>query len=123
MAIEIYDENKLRELSDEDRFQACEQILKNEEDESKRWDAVWLIGELAEGKTEKDPMFNKVADVIEWVMKHDNNGIVKHEAAFQIALDNGLKVFPVDVGELGCMEIDTIKDFEDAAKFLTDKID
>ena len=48
---------------------------------------------------------------------------VFYEAAFQKAVDNGLKVFPVDVGELGCMEIDTIEDFEDAAKFLTDKID
>ena len=95
MAIEVFDENKMRELSDEDRFQACEQILKNEEDESKRWDAVWLIGELAEGKTEKDPMFNKVADVIEGVMKHDNNGIVKHEAAFQIAARNMRSKIPV----------------------------
>ncbi|MCK5591206.1 MAG: phosphocholine cytidylyltransferase family protein, partial [Candidatus Pacebacteria bacterium] len=48
---------------------------------------------------------------------------VFYEAAFQKAIDNGLKVFPVDVGELGCMEIDTIEDFEDAGKFLTDKID
>jgi HEAT repeat protein len=88
MAIEVFDESKMRELSDEDRFKACEQILKNENDESKRWDAVWLIGELAENKTEKDPMFNKVADVIEWVMKHDDNGVVKHEAAFQIAARN-----------------------------------
>ena len=48
---------------------------------------------------------------------------VFYEAAFQKAIDNGLKVFPVDVDELGCMEIDTIEDFEDAGKFLTDKID
>jgi len=88
MAIEIFDEEKMREMSDEDRFQACEQILKNDDDESKRWDAVWLIGELAENKTEEDPMFNKVADVIEWVMRHDNNGVVKHEASFQIAARN-----------------------------------
>ncbi len=47
MAIEIYDENKLRNLSDEERLHTCEYILKNDSDESKRWDAVWLIGELA----------------------------------------------------------------------------
>ncbi|MCV0400780.1 MAG: HEAT repeat domain-containing protein [Nitrosopumilus sp.] len=95
MAIEIFDEEKMRELSDEERFIACEQILKNEEDESKRWDAVWLIGELAENKDESDPMFNKVADVIEWVLKNDNNGVVKHEASFQIAARNMRSKIPV----------------------------
>ena len=95
MAIEVFDENKMRELSDEDRFHACEQILKNEADESKRWDAVWLIGELAENKDESDPMFRKVADVIEWVMKNDNNGVVKHEASFQIAARNMRHKIPV----------------------------
>lgn len=85
MAIEIYDENRLRELPDEDRLLTCERILKNDSDESKRWDAVWLIGELAEGKTEEDPIFNKVADLMEWVLKNDNNGVVKHEACYQIA--------------------------------------
>ena len=53
MAIEVFDESKMRELSDEDRFNACEQILKNEDDESKRWDAVWSIGELAKGKMQR----------------------------------------------------------------------
>ena len=85
MAIEIYDENKLRNLSDEDRLRTCEHILKNEIDESKRWDAVWLIGELAENKDASDPTFNKVSDLMEWVLKNDNNGVVKHEACYQIA--------------------------------------
>lgn len=88
MAIEVFDENKMRELSDQERFNTCERVLKTEKDESKRWDAVWLIGELAEDKDESDPMFNKVADVIEWVLKNDNNGVVKHEASFQIAARN-----------------------------------
>ena len=85
MAIQVYDENKLRELSDEQRLLACEVILKNDSDESKRWDSVWLIGELAENKTEGDPMFDKIADLVEWVLKNDNNGVVKHEACYQIA--------------------------------------
>ena len=88
MPIEVFDEYKLRELSDEERFTICEETLKNEKDESKRWDAVWLIGELAENKDENDPMFNKVSDVIEWVLKNDNNGVVKHEACYQIAARN-----------------------------------
>lgn len=95
MAIEVFDENKLRELSDEERFTACEFILKNEKDESNRWDAVWLIGELAENKTDEDPLFRKVADVIEWVIKNDDNGVVKHEACFQIAARNMRKKIQV----------------------------
>jgi len=41
MAIEIYDENKLRGLPDEERMSVCEIIIKNDSDESKRWDAVY----------------------------------------------------------------------------------
>jgi len=85
MAIEIYDENKLRDLPDEERLLNCERIIKDDSDESKRWDAVWLVGELAENKTADEPMFNKSADLMEWVLKNDDNGVVKHEACYQIA--------------------------------------
>jgi HEAT repeat protein len=95
MAVKLVDENNLRELPDEERFTACVDILKNEKDESKRWDAVWLIGELAENKKQGDPMFDKVSEVIEFVIKHDNNGVVKHEACFQIAARNMRKKIPV----------------------------
>jgi len=88
MAIEVFDEEKLRELPDMQRFSVCEQTLKTEKDESKRWDAVWLIGELAEDKKIGDPLFEKVSDVIEWVIKNDDNGVVKHEACFQVAARN-----------------------------------
>lgn len=95
MPIEVFDEYKLRELSDDERFSICENTLKNEKDESKRWDAVWLIGELAENKDENDPIFNKVSDVIEWVLINDDNGVVKHEACFQVAARNMRKKIPV----------------------------
>jgi hypothetical protein len=85
MAIEIYDENELRNLSDKERLRTCEYILKNDNDESKRWDAVWLIGELAENKKQDDEIFKQVADMMEWVLKNDDNGVVKHEACYQIA--------------------------------------
>jgi len=95
MAIEIYDENKLRELSEEDRLLTCERILKNDSDESKRWDAVWLVGEIAEKKSSDDPMFIKAADLMEWVLKNDDNGVVKHEACYQIAGRNMRSKIPV----------------------------
>ncbi len=95
MAIEVYDENKLRDLPENDRILACEYILKNDSDESKRWDAVWLVGELVENKEEGDPIFDKVADLIEWVLKNDDNGVVKHEACYQIAGRNMKSKIPV----------------------------
>ena len=94
MAIELVDEANLRSLSDEERFSVCAETLKNEKDESKRWDAVWLIGELAENKTDNEPMFEKISDIMEWVLKYDDNGVVKHEACFQIAARNMRKKIP-----------------------------
>ena len=95
MGIQIHDENSIRELPDEQRFDTCERILKNESDESRRWDAVWLIGELAEDKKPGDPMFDRVADVMSWVLKNDDNGVVKHEACYQIAARNMRTQIPV----------------------------
>ncbi len=95
MGIELLDETNVRSLSPDERFLVCEQILKNEKDESKRWDAVWLIGELAEKKAQNDPMFKKVSDVLEWVLNNDDNGVVKHEACFQIAARNMRNKIPV----------------------------
>ena len=94
MGIELLDENNIRSLSPDERFLVCEQILKNEKDESKRWDAVWLIGELAEKKDQNDPMFKKVSDILEWVLINDNNGVVKHEACFQVAARNMREKIP-----------------------------
>ena len=95
MGVQLIDENKIRILPDEERFSTCEHILKNEADESKRWDAVWLIGELAENKNEGNPMFDKVAEIMGWVVKNDNNGVVKHEACYQIAARDMRKIIPI----------------------------
>ena len=95
MAIDVFDENNLRCLPVNERFEKCEHILRNDPDESKRWDAVWLIGELAEELNEDEPLFNKVADIMEWILKNETNGIVKHEASFQIAARNMRKKIPV----------------------------
>jgi len=95
MAIEIYDENKLRDRPEEERVLMCERILKNDSDESKRWDATWLLGEVAENKKEGDPLFDKIADLMEWVLKNDDNGVVKHEACYQIAGRNMRSKIPI----------------------------
>lgn len=95
MGIQIHDENAIKDLSEEKRFATCEDIIKNDSDESRRWDAVWLVGELAENKKEGDPMFDKVADAMAWVLENDNNGVVKHEACYQIAARNMRAKIPV----------------------------
>lgn len=88
MAIQIFDEDNIRNMPSEERFNFCENVLKQEQDESKRWDAVWLAGELAEDTNNNDRMRKKVADLMEWVLRNDTNGVVKHEASFQIAARN-----------------------------------
>lgn len=95
MGIELLDENNIRSLPSNERFEKCEQILKNEKDESKRWDAVWLIGELAEKKDPNDSMFQNVSNVLEWVLLNDTNSVVKHEACFQVAARNMREKIPV----------------------------
>lgn len=84
----ILDENDMRGLPPEERLKKCTDILKNDDDESKRWDAVWLAGEIAETAGPDVEIFGKVADLMVWVLENDNNGVVKHEACFQIAARN-----------------------------------
>jgi len=95
VGIQIHDENKIRDLPEEQRFKICEHIIKNDSDESKRWDAVWLIGEMAENKKDGESMYDKIADIMGWVIENDDNGVVKHEACFQIAARNMRTKIPV----------------------------
>jgi HEAT repeat protein len=87
----ILDEYDLRELPPRERLDKIKEILKNEkEDESIRWDAVWLAGEIIDtaNLTLFDPMQAEIAEFMIWVLRNEKNGIVKHEAAFQIGLRN-----------------------------------
>lgn len=94
MSATVIDEDRVREMPLQKRLEFCEPILKNEQDESRRWDAVWLAGEIAEIAGPKEPIFDKVADLMVWVLENDDNGVVKHEACFQIAARNMRKKIP-----------------------------
>lgn len=83
----ILDESKLRDLPFRERLDKCTSIIKNDPDESLRWDAVWLAGEIAEMNSDT-PLFDEVADLMAWILKNDDNGVVKHEACYQIAARN-----------------------------------
>lgn len=86
----IFDEYDMRKLPPRKRLDKIMQVLKNERDESIRWDCIWLAGEITEEliNRDDDPIFDEIADLMVWVLWNDDNGIVKHEAAFQIAVRN-----------------------------------
>lgn len=84
----IFDDDNIKELPIDERLNHCAKIIKNDSDESKRWDATWLVGEIAENKSEDDPTFCQVADLMGWILTNDDNNVVKHEACYQIAARN-----------------------------------
>jgi len=86
----VFDEYNMRNLPPRQRLNKVIQVLKNgnETDKSIRWDCIWLAGEITEAVGKDDPMCNEIADLMVWVLNNDDNGIVRHEAAFQIGLHN-----------------------------------
>ena len=86
----IFDEYNMRNLPLRQRLDKVIQVLKNgnERDESIRWDCIWLAGEITEAVSKDDPIYTEIADLMVWVLNNDDNGIVRHEAAFQIGLHN-----------------------------------
>jgi len=87
----VFDDVGIRKLPEDERLIKCEKIIKYEKDESMRWDAVWLAGEIATSTNlddSKKHLFDKVSDLMAWVLKNDENGVVKHEACYQIAARN-----------------------------------
>jgi hypothetical protein len=84
----IFDEYDTRKLPPRKRLDKIIQILRNERDESIRWDSVWLAGEITEVIDIDNPLFSEIADLLVWVLLNDDNIIVKHEAAFQIGVRN-----------------------------------
>lgn len=94
MGLMIFDDNNIRKLPPDQRLEVCKEIMQNEVDESKRWDAVWLAGETVENATPGSLLFDQVADLMEWVLEHDDNNVVKHEACYQIAARNMRQKIP-----------------------------
>lgn len=89
----ILDEKNIRSASPQKRLQECKKILENEKDASKRWDAVWILGELAREEKETK-YFNHAADLLVWTLENDNDGVVKHEVCYQISACNMREKIP-----------------------------
>lgn len=90
---EILDENNLRELVPEKRIEKLEEVLKFNNDSSQRWDAIWLVGELAKNSG-PGTMYDRVADLLVWSLKNDESGVVKHEVCYQIVACNMREKIP-----------------------------
>lgn len=88
------DEYDIRNMPIRERLDCCKEILRNEKDESLRWDAVWITGEIAEKEGPDSKLFDEASDVMSWVLKNDDNGVVKHEACYQIAMRKMTKKIP-----------------------------
>ncbi len=90
----VFDEYELRKLDPRKRIDYCKKILRTEKDDSLRWDAVWIAGEILDRQGENGPFFDEVSDLMGWVLKNDGSGMVKHEACYQIAARKMYKKIP-----------------------------
>ena len=101
----------MRNLPPRQRLDKVIQVLKdgNERDESIRWDCIWLAGEITEAVNKDDPIKTEIADLMVWVLNNDDNGIVRHEAAFQIGLHNMRARIPDLINSILNDESDLVK--------------
>lgn len=91
---EVLDDLYIRKLSPQERFDKLSYMLKNSDDESLRVDSVWLLSEMRDFVKSSDPLYEKIADMLVWVLQNDKNGVVKHEAAYEIGKQNMINKIP-----------------------------
>jgi choline kinase len=70
-------------------------------------------------KFSKDLVF-RLFTILDRKILDKNEVNIFYEAAFQDAMDSGAKIYPVDVEEYKCMEIDTVEDFKSAGSLVKD---
>ena len=76
----------IRNLPLKERIKKLEHVFKTSDDESERWDAVWIAGEIPVEVNLKGPLFEKMVDLFAWVLKNDPNDVVRHEVSLSILL-------------------------------------
>jgi HEAT repeat protein len=85
---EILDDLNVRMLPPQERYNKLTHTIKNSEDESLRTDSVWLLSEVTDVVSTSDPLYAKICDMLVWVLQNDPNGVVRHEAAYEIGRQN-----------------------------------
>lgn len=88
----IYAESNLLQIPILQRYDICYNILKTDDDESLRGEAVWVLGKTLEESD--NALREKIENLLEDVLKNDTNAVVKHEVSFQLGEHNVMRKLP-----------------------------
>ena len=91
----LLDENDIRKLSLEERYEHCSRSIRENDDPSFRWDNIWLSGEIIQEITPEHKLYKKLEELYAWNLEHDDNPVVKHETCYQIAGHDMRNLIPV----------------------------
>jgi choline kinase len=58
--------------------------------------------------------------ILDQMITKEKDVNVFYEKAFQRAIEQGAAIFPINVGDYKCMETDTIEDYEQAQKMMSE---
>ena len=71
-----------------ERVEVCHNILKNDQDDSLRVEALWIFADTLYEVEQNDPIHNEIGDLLEWVLYNDPSEVVKHEVCYLIGEHN-----------------------------------
>lgn len=81
----IWDEYALSQLPPNERLVECTRVIRTSQKPAERWIAIYVAGEICYTTHEFDI---ELGQLMAWVIHHEENDVVKHEACFQIGLRN-----------------------------------
>lgn len=98
-------ENRLNELDPETRLEiSIEKIKNGKNSESQRWDCLIIISELYVklkknqhkelGTRKIKKMISKIESTLKWMIHNEENCVVHHEVAYQVAARNITQLIP-----------------------------
>ncbi len=71
-----------------ERFEICKSILTCEKDPSLRVESLWVLADTLPEIPLNEPIREKIAELLEFVLLNDQNAVVKHEACYLIGENN-----------------------------------
>lgn len=88
MKQKIWDEYALAGLPLRERLDKCTHLIKTSKRKPQRWIAIYAAGEICYVLEKDDPMRLEIGELMVYVIKHEKDDVVKHEACFQLGLRN-----------------------------------
>lgn len=98
----VYEQSPMLMMPVRERISLCASIIENDQDESLRGEAVWVLGATVNELRPDDQLRNEIGELLEYVLQHDKNDVVKHEACFQLGEYNLTKKIPALVRAALC---------------------